>query len=75
MLMTLDHLQFSSYLSVMPSFFQVTVLCKFDSKVFFLSMQQIAIQEAVLYSRTSDNILDDAEIKSLMQDILLEYKY
>lgn len=73
--MTLDHLQFSSYLSVMPSFFQVTVLYKFDSKVFFLSMQQIAIQEAVLYSRTSDNILDDAEIKSLMQDILLEYKY
>lgn len=73
--MTLDHLQFSSYLSVMPSFFQVTVLYKFDSNVFFLSMQQIAIQEAVLYSRTSDNILDDTEIKSLMQDILLEYKY
>lgn len=73
--MTLDHLQFSSYLSVMPSVFQMTVLYKFDSNVFFLCMQQIAIQEAVLYSRTSDNILDDAEIKSLMQDILLEYKY
>lgn len=27
------------------------------------------------YSRTSDNILDDAEIKSPMQDIVLEYKY
>lgn len=38
-------------------------------------MQQIATQEAVPYSRTSDNILDYAEIKSLMQVIILEYKY
>lgn len=36
-------------------------------------MQQTAIQEAAPYSRTSDNILDDAEIKS--QDVILEYKY
>lgn len=74
-LMTLIHLKFSSYPSVMPSFFQVAALYKFDSNIFFFVMQQIATQEAVPYSRTSDNILDYAEIKSLMQVIILEYKY
>lgn len=60
----------------MPSFFQVAVLSKFDPNMFFFSVQRIATQEAAPYSRTSFyNILDDAEIKSLMQDIILEYKY
>lgn len=64
-LMTVVYLQFSSHHSVIPAFFQVAVLYKFHSTVFFLAMQEVAIQEAELYSRTPVDIVDDAETKVL----------
>lgn len=64
-LMTVVYLQFSSHHSVIPAFFQVAVLYKFDSTVFFLAVHEVAIQEAQPYSRTSADISDDAETKAL----------
>lgn len=63
--MTVVYLQVSSHHSVIPAFFQVAVLYKFDSTVFFLAMQEVVIQEVETYSRTSTDILDDAETKVL----------
>lgn len=63
--MTVVYLQFYSHHSVIPAFFQVVVLYKFDSTVFFLAVQEVVIQEAKTYSRTSADILDDAETKAL----------
>lgn len=64
-LMIVVYLQVPSHHSVIPEFFQVAVLYKFDSTVFFLAMQEVVIQEAETYSRTSTDILDDAETKVL----------
>lgn len=63
-LMIVVYLQVSHH-SVIPEFFHLAVLYKFDSTVFFLAMQEVVIQEAETYSRTSTDILDDAETKVL----------
>jgi len=46
-LMTVIYLQFSSQRSVIPAFFRVSVLYRSDSTVFFLAMQEVAVQEAL----------------------------